>query len=412
MKKIIIINHYGITPEFPGATKHFDIAEQFAKEGEYQIEFWICGVNHQNDELSQELKGFKFQYIEKRDNFDIVKIKSIRYKNSKLRRQINILLFDLITGLKLLFSKDVEYVFLSVPPVTFFNVLFTKLRKIKLITDLEDLWPLFLEEMGLSNRMVIKYYETLANMTYNLSNGISAVSEGMKSFVKGKISDSLKPVWFSPLGVNFEEYENLKPNSKLIIDKPWKDDFIIMYLGAHGKANDLYSVLNTIEVMSRKNYVNIQDKHISFVFIGGGSEKRKIIEYAKLKQIENVYFEDSVPGEMVPEFLSFADICLTNLQKIESFKLVRPNKLFQYMAIGKPIITGIWGEFQNIVEKYNSGIYVDFTDPDDASEKIYKLANNSEKMNEMGNNGIKYIKKYGDRYKIYRDLYEKITSIK
>lgn len=412
MKKIIIINHYGVTPDLPGASKHYDIAKQFAEKDEYKIEFWICGVNHQNDKLSDDLRGLKIQSVESRDNFNLVKIKSIRYKNSKLRRQLNIFIFDLLSGLKLLFSKDIEYVFLSVPPVTFLNVLLSKVRGIKLITDLEDLWPLFLIEMGLSNKAVIKYFETFANLTYNLSDGIAAVSEGMKGFVRNKISNKDKPTWLTPLGVNLEEYNNLDENKSIIEETRWKNDFVIMYLGAHGEANDLYSVIDTIDVMASQNLEKVGNQKISFVFIGGGSEKNSITEYAKRKKLNNIYFEDAVPSEDVPKYLSNADICLTNLQKIESFRLVRPNKLFQYMAVGKPIVTGIWGEFKDIIERYDSGIYVDFTKPVDAANQIFKLANDPEAMKRMGNNGTLYIEEHGDRKKIYDDLYIRITNIK
>src|SRR5690554_6251696 len=108
MKKIIIINHYGITPDLPGATKHYDMAKHFSNKTEYAVEFWMCGYNHHTGEHHKNLKGFKIQSKERIENFDVVRIKSTPYRKSSLARQINISIFDILTAIKIFLSKDVQ----------------------------------------------------------------------------------------------------------------------------------------------------------------------------------------------------------------------------------------------------------------------------------------------------------------
>src|SRR5699024_4917589 len=101
----------------------------------------------------------------------------------------------------------------------------------------------------------------------------------------------------------------------------------------------------------------------------------------------------------------------TNLQQIDSFKLVRPNKLFQYMALGKPIISGIWGESKDIIEIAKSGKYVNFASPVTAAKEINLILNNTEKLQQMGKNGRRYVEKYGDRKAIFSELYNNTVQL-
>jgi len=411
MKKIIIINHYGITPDLPGATKHYDMAKHFSNKTEYAVEFWMCGYNHHTGEHHKNLKGFKIQSKERIENFDVVRIKSTPYRKSSLARQINISIFDILTAIKIFFSKDVQAVVLSVPPISIFNTLATKMKKIKLIADVEDLWPLFLTEMGMNNKVASKYMTVCADYLYKVSDGIAAVSEGMLNYVKNRSDRKEDSAWLAPLGVNIKEYSGKKTNIEVVKDSVWKEDFKIMYVGAHGKANDLSSILETVKIMNSYNgELTCKRKKISFIFIGDGDQRTELVKLKEKYKLNNVYFEKAIPGNQVADYLLHADICLTNLKKIESFKLVRPNKLFQYMALKKPIVSGIWGEAKNIVEGANSGKYIDFTVPEVAAEALIKFIS-SDNLIEYGNNGRSYVEKHGNRDMIFEDYYNKIVKI-
>lgn len=408
MKRIIIINHYGATPDTPGPTKNYEMAKFFADHCNCESELWICGYSHYIGRMDKNLKGLKFQSLKKTRNFSIVKIRSTPYNKNSFLRQLNITVFDFITAIKILVSKKIDCIIITTPPVTLFSTIVAKLKKIKLVVDVEDLWPLFLEDMGMNNKIALKYMNYAADYLYNSADGVATVSSGMLEYVRNKVQS--KPMWVSPLGVNTDDYFDKIAEVNLIKNKEWEKDFKIMYLGVHGKANDLFSVLSTIKEFNSTFLNKICEKKVSFIFIGDGEQKSKLIEFAKLHDLRNVYFEDAVQSNLVPDYLVHADVCLTNLMRIESFKLVRPNKLFQYMALGKPIISGIWGEFQSIIDKVGSGIYVDFNNHKEASLKIYELISNEDLLKKMGIRGVDYIKKYGDRKKIFIDFYNIIEN--
>jgi len=411
MNKIIIINHYGITPDTPGATKHYDMAKYFSNKNTHSVEFWMCGYNHHTGKNYPMLQGLKLQASEEEKNLKIVRVKGSPYRKSSILRQLNITLFDLITSFKILFSGKVDVVVLSVPPISIFTVLIIKLKRIKLVVDVEDLWPLFLIEMGMTNKMAIKYMDVFSNYLYRSSSGISAVSEGMKRYAQERAGNHKKEIWLAPLGVNLKEYTGKSKNNDLIADKAWKDAFKIMYIGAHGRANDLQSVLETIKEFNWLEDTKYEKQKKAFIFIGDGDQKKALLSYRDTLGLDNVFFEEAIPGKQVPDFLEHADVCLTNLKKVESFKLVRPNKIFQYMAMKKPVVSGIWGESREIIESAEAGVYIDFTNYKNAAKTLYEMIHNEERLKEYALNGIEYVKQFGDRERIFEDYYNRLIQI-
>lgn len=407
-EKIIIINHYGITPDMAGATKHYDLARYFVNKKEYDIEFWMCGYDHVTGKYVDGLKGFHIQHKYQENGIKIIKIKSVPDWGNLVMRQLNIMVFDLITGIKILFSRNIKCVILSMPPITFFATDATFIRGIKMVADVEDLWPLFMEGMGMRNRFASMYMEHFANHSYNISAAYEAVSSGMIDYVRNKVKDKKKKSWLAPLGVNLSLTEGHTDKSRIAQYK-WKDDFIVIYAGAHGRANDIESVLNTIAVYEKK-YNVVKGRKVSFVFIGNGDNKSALKDIAKHLNLHSVYFEDAVSGDKIPQILMNADVCLTNLKKVESFKLVRPNKIFQYMAVKKPVICGIWGETQNIIEDNRAGIYVDFTEYENAANIIHQFFMRDD-LKQCGENGFKYVCEYGNREKIFEEFYRNIVEV-
>lgn len=407
-EKIIIINQYGNTPDMPGNSRHYELAQYFAHKGDYEIELWLCGYNHATGKYIDELKHFHFQHKYTENGIRIVKIKSAPDWGGLVMRQFGIMLFDFITGIKLLFSRNIRGVVLSMPPITFFAIDAMQIRRIKMIADVEDLWPLFMEDMGVKNKIVSRYMEHYANRTYNAAVAVEAVSNGMLAYVKNKVKNKNKTFWLSPLGVNLDQSQG-NADQKYIEQYLWKDDFIIIYAGAHGRANDIESVLKTIKEFNKYN-ITVNGKKISFVFIGDGDNKAKLIKMKEKYKLENTYFESSVLGNVISQIMKNADVCLTNLKKVESFKLVRPNKIFHYMAAKKPILCGIWGEAQEIVEKSGSGIYVDFSNASDAAEKIRNFIETAD-FEKYGENGYQYVNKYGNRSKIFEDFYNHFLEV-
>lgn len=83
----------------------------------------------------------------------------------------------------------------------------------------------------------------------------------------------------------------------------------------------------------------LADEPLRFRIVGGGQESHRVREEAAKLGLTNVDFVDSVPFEQLPGIIASAQICLGIFGDSEKASRVVPNKVFEYMMIGKPIIT-------------------------------------------------------------------------
>src|SRR5207237_3477346 len=108
------------------------------------------------------------------------------------------------------------------------------------------------------------------------------------------------------------------------------DRFIVLYIGAHGISHALHRMLDSAAELQHI-------PRIHFVFVGEGDEKQKLIQRAQESKLKNVTFHDPVDRLTVREFYSLADVCLVPLRNIPLFDSFVPSKMFEMMAMARPI---------------------------------------------------------------------------
>ncbi len=132
---------------------------------------------------------------------------------------------------------------------------------------------------------------------------------------------------------------------------------VALYAGAHGVPNDLDTVLDAAKLSGDR-------KDIVYALVGDGREKARLVQRAKTEGIENVVFVPPQPKSRMPDVLAAADIGLAVLAPIDLFRTVYPNKVFDYMAAGRPIVLLIDGVARAVVEDAEAGR---FSPPGDAA---------------------------------------------
>jgi glycosyltransferase involved in cell wall biosynthesis len=164
-----------------------------------------------------------------------------------------------------------------------------------------------------------------------------------------------------------------------------------MYAGALGTANNLDIVIDSAGILKPK-YPNVK-----FVFVGEGIEKSKLIQKAKLLKLDNVEFKNPVKKEEISGLLGKADVLFFNLPNLAVFKYgISSNKLFDYLASGKPIIFSC-NSINNPVDEADAGITVPPSNPQALTEAVIKLHNIPVyQRQEMGKRGKEYVRKYHD----------------
>jgi glycosyltransferase involved in cell wall biosynthesis len=140
-----------------------------------------------------------------------------------------------------------------------------------------------------------------------------------------------------------------------------------------------------------------EKEQFQFIFVGDGKEKDQLISHAQALKLENVHFLPAVPKERMPEILAAADACVAILKPIEAYKTTYPNKVFDYMAAGRPVILAIDGVIRDVVEEAQAGIFCQPGNPEGMVEVIVQLEKDRALGKQMGLAGRQYVEKHFDR---------------
>jgi glycosyltransferase involved in cell wall biosynthesis len=159
-------------------------------------------------------------------------------------------------------------------------------------------------------------------------------------------------------------------------------DTVAVFTGAHGIANGLESVLDMASVLKQKNRNDIK-----ITFIGDGKVKSDLVKRANDEGLDNCRFFDPVPKTVLNKIVSSADIGLMVLKNVPAFYYgTSPNKFFDYIASGLPVVNNYPGWLSDMIIENNCGLVVPPDNAEAFADAIIELADSPEKRKVMGVN--------------------------
>jgi glycosyltransferase involved in cell wall biosynthesis len=248
--------------------------------------------------------------------------------------------------------------------------------------------------------MLVNALTFLERFLYARAQRIIAISEGIRQGVEEKGIVPEKVMLISqatplPHALNAEDREVCRR------ELGWEDKVVAIWLGAHGPANGL-------EVIVEAGRLLVNEPELLIVLVGDGPEKDELRWRAL--GLPNVIFYDPIPKCHIWEFLRAADIGLMVHRDTEAVRGVRPNKLFEYMAAGLPIITTMAGEPWSLVEEAGAGVLVPPEDPRSLAVAIKKLAGSIDRS-AMGRSGFDYVSQHHTREQTARELAQTLEIV-
>jgi glycosyltransferase involved in cell wall biosynthesis len=285
--------------------------------------------------------------------------------------------------------KKFDIIYATSPPlfVGIAGLVIAKLMKLPLIFEVRDLWPeSAIDLKQISSPITVKMSHWLANTIYSHSKAIIAVTNGIATKLKIKNIDA-KKISTIKNGTNINSNINLY-DSMLEERLGWKDKFIVLYAGIHGIAQGLETIIYAADCLKEID-------NIKFVFIGEGPNKNNLKAIVKKKKLENIEFLPEVPREEIFKYISLSTVCLVPLKKLTIFQGALPSKMFDAWACKKPIILSVNGEAKRELKKANGGIYAEPENHMAIAISVLKLFKNPDLCNILGENGYRFLYKYG-----------------
>jgi glycosyltransferase involved in cell wall biosynthesis len=389
---ILLIHQIFIRPQDAGGTRHYEFARYLVEHG-HRVTVLAGSRSYLTGE---EIDAPQREIIE--PGFEVIRCHVISgVHRSFVWRTLGFFSFmasAFFNGLKV---KGVDLVMGTSPPL--FQAVsawaLARLKRVPFLFEVRDLWPYFAVSVGvLTNPILIRLSQWLERFLYRGANLVVVNSPGFIEHVRARGGRQVELV---PNGVDVSTFDPRADGEAFRQAHGLESKFVIMYAGAHGLSNDLGVVIEAAAVLK-------DHPKIAFVFVGDGKEKPALQARAVTLGLENVIFLPPVIKAQVPSTLSGADACLAILKPIEAYTTTYPNKVFDYMAAGKPVLLAIDGVIREVVERAGAGLAVPPGEPAAMAEAAKQLADDRQAAERMGAAGRRHVEEHFNREKLAGDI--------
>ena len=380
---IWILNHYAGTAASP-STRHYDLGRELVRRG-HGVTIFAAGFHYQKL-VEERLAPGETYKIEDHDGVRFVWIRTFPYSRNDWRRVVNMLsyAFRVVRVARKLDEKPDVIVGSSVHPFAVLSAyILSKIKKARFFFEVRDLWPQSLVDAGAwSDRSPITWaFRKLEAFLYKKAEIVITLLPYADAYITRLGVPKEKIVWI-PNGADLTRYESL-----VHYDGATRSPFTLMYLGAHGRMNALDVILDAAEIIQNKGL-----RDVRFVFVGDGPARSDLIQYAQRKGLKNAEFRPAVPKSELFSVMGQADAFVFNLEDLPFNYGVSSNKLFDYLASGRPVLFA-GNTANNPVTESGAGFGIPARAPERLADAVMELvALRPEQRIAMGQNGVAYMK--------------------
>ena len=303
--------------------------------------------------------------------------------------------------------QSFDYLMVESPPLFlgYSAIVLSKKLNAKLIFNVSDLWPESAEKLGLvTNKSLLNMAYKLEKKCYQASTLITGQTQGIVNDIKQRFP--AKDVSWLPNGVDISFYNPEKtPDSDFRKVNGFKaDDIIFFYGGILGHAQGLEIIIEAAR--------ELENTHAQFVIQGAGPEKEHLVALHKKYALKNIHFLEPVSKTEMPGILKAVDVAIVPLKKLDLFKGAIPSKIFEALAMKKPLLLGVDGEARkHFIENAQAGLFYTPEDINSLKTQVLNFLENPDETKKMGDRARNYVADVFDRNKIAEGLYDELQNM-
>jgi glycosyltransferase involved in cell wall biosynthesis len=389
-RRVLVLNHFAAPAGSPGGTRHVEL---FGR-----LERWDALILAANRNLlsreRQHANGI----------FHTVWVAHLPSSNiGRILSWASFAVTSFASGLR---QRHLDVVYASSPHLLagMTGWALSRIKHVPLVLEVRDLWPQVLVDMNQlrAGSALYRCLKSVERFLYRQADAVVVLAEGSVGDV---VADGAKParVVFIPNGADPGDFE-VGEDREFLRKNYGMASMVVLYAGAHGPANGLELVLDAATDLAESH------PDVSFWLVGDGVSKVALQTRALELRLHNVEFKDPVPKQEIPRLLAAADVGLHVLADVALFRRgVSPNKLFDYMAAGKPVLTNTPGEVTQLVEAAGAGIAVE---PTGLAGGVRRMADASaEQRARWGSDGRRYLAEHRSRNTLARRLEELLDDV-
>jgi glycosyltransferase involved in cell wall biosynthesis len=388
----------------PGSDRHFFICRHLVRSG-HTVTAITSNVDYKRAVVKYPSAGWR---VHRRiDGVDIQYVYSFAgFRGSLLKRAWYYLTYffvSLVAGLR---SPQPNVIYAVSTPLTtgLLGYLISRLRGASFVFEVTDVWPDAAVAVGVvKNPVLLRLARWMELFCYRKAVCIIALTEGIQANIIGKGVPRDKVI-LNTNGIDPQLFE-VTPSVKAKgqdLRREWglHDRFVCLYLGAHGAYNALWTAMDAAEALK-------EDSRFVFVLVGDGDAKEALQDMVEERGLTNVRFLPPVPRQETPGLLQAADAFVLPNRRGDFFAMNLPNKLFDFLASGRPVVVAGRGESATVVERSGAGRVVGAEDGKGMAKALAELAILDEaERTAMGEAGRRHVLTHFDRSALNQGVLE------
>jgi glycosyltransferase involved in cell wall biosynthesis len=391
---ILVLTHHFPPEVSAGAIRFYEMAKIWVRAG-HSVTVVACVPNHPRGSPYPGYRN-KIWQRETIEGIDVVRLWTYLARNKGvIRRSISFASYFVSATLAAPFLPKPDVVISTIPH--FFcgtaGYSVSRLRRAPWVLDVRDLWPESIVSVGaMKPGRIIRALASIERFCYRrAAHIVSASDEYLSHF--GEAGVARKNVSVVTNGVSFDLFSKPPDTGTFRKLHDLENKFVAAYVGTLGLAHGLDVVLLAADRLRSRD-------DIAFVLVGDGAERDRLVERCRSMALPNVRILPQVPHEQVPVVWAGSDAAIVPLRSSATFERVIPSKMFEAMALRRPIILGIRGYAQRIVEDGTCGVTFSPGDANDLVRQVVALADNPSLRQQLGDNGYRLVESNYDRNKL------------
>jgi glycosyltransferase involved in cell wall biosynthesis len=350
--RVLYFHQHFTTPSGTGGTRSYEFARALIGRG-HRVTM-VCGKNDR-DGLTLPFDSERQWSRGMIDGIDVIALPLPYSNRDSIARRARLFLGFAWRSTRLALRENYDVIFATSTPLTAgIPGIVMKLtgRGKRFIFEVRDLWPELPRALGMKNPLLLGGMSVLEWLSYRTADACIGLSPGIVDGIK-KRGPRRQEVALIPNGCDLKLFTP-EVGSELGLAGIGAGDFVAGFAGAHGTANGLDAVLNAAAVLQRRGRADIK-----LVFIGDGREKDRLIARCKDEGLGNCLFFPPMKKIALAQLTGRLDCGLMILANLPAFYYgTSPNKFFDYLAAGIPILNNYPGWLASLIEENECGVVV------------------------------------------------------
>ena len=281
--------------------------------------------------------------------------------------------------------------------------------RIPWVFEVRDLWPESAVTTGVlsADSLLTHTLYGLERWACRLADRINVLTPAFKDDIGRRgLADAAK-ISLIPNGADLDQFTPGPMYNGIRREFGWGERFVVLYAGAHGRANAVGQLVDAAELL--------QDRPDILIATAGDGNERNMLQFAvRARRLRNIVFLGAQPKERMPALISAANVGAAVLQNNPTFRTVYPNKVFDYMACCCPTLLAIDGVARQLVcDQARAGVFVEPENAAAIANAIRHLADHPAECEEMGANGRSWVLANASRQALaarYLDLMRELVN--